>query len=123
MPSVKIEIKNLAQIRRAFGAAPKEMAKELEKAIAKSVFLIEAKAKPNTPVDTGRLKGSFYRQFGFLKGEIGTNTNYDIFVHEGTKFMRARPYLYNAVKDSDKEIQKFFTTAVQRVLDKIGQQV
>lgn len=122
MPEISIRIKNIAEIKRAFAMAPSLMAKELNVAISQVVLTIGRKSRQNTPVDTGRLRASTYERFGNLRGEVGTNTEYDLFVHEGTRFMRSRPYLRQAVNASDSETQRFFGDAVQRTLDKIGRE-
>ena len=65
----------------------------------KIAFRVERFAKQLTPVDTGRLKSSIGT--GMLIGRIGamvsTNTEYAIFVHEGTKYMRARPFMAKGI--------------------------
>lgn len=123
MPEISIKITNLPQIKSAFNKAPGLMTKELNTAIAKSIFTIKRGSMINTPVLTGRLRASTYTNLNNLRGEIGTNTNYDVFIHEGTKFMKARPYLRDAVEASNEDVNKFFSDAVQNVLDKIGDNV
>lgn len=120
---ISIRITNLPQIRMAFSRAPKEMVRELNKAIQKTVLSIGRDSRRGTPVDTGRLRASTYEKFSNLKGEVGTSTDYDIFVHEGTRYMRGRPYLRKAVESSAVDTNKNFTEAVQNVLDKIGSEV
>lgn len=120
---ISIRITNLPQIRAAFSKAPKEMVKELNKAIQKTVLSIGRDSRRSTPVDTGRLRASTYEKFSNLKGEVGTNTSYDIFVHEGTRYMRGRPYLRKAVESNEGVTEKSFVDAVQNVLDKIGSEV
>lgn len=120
MPAISITIKNLPQIKAAFGSAPRLMARELNLAIRKTVLTIEADSKRNTPVRTGRLRASTYDRFSNLKGEVGTNTDYDRFVHEGTRFMKGRPYLRMAVQSNESNTDRFFTDAVNSVLVQIG---
>jgi len=50
---IKIEIKNLAEIKAAFSQAPALMTKNLNTAIKKTVFLIEGRAvaKANVALD------------------------------------------------------------------------
>lgn len=120
MPQVNITITNIAQIKHAFGVAPMEMTKQLDIAIKKTLFRIQASGSPKTPVLTGRLRASWYSKFGNLRGETGTNTNYDVFVHEGTRFMTGRPYLKDAVEDTNTETEQDFKAAVQNTLDKIA---
>lgn len=120
MPEIAIHIKNISQIRSAFRKAPALMARELDKAIRKTVLSIEADSKRNTPVRTGRLRASTYDRFSPLRGEVGTNVHYDRFVHEGTRFMKARPYLRLAVQSNQANTDRFFADAVQQVLTRIG---
>jgi hypothetical protein len=117
---INITIKNLPQIKAAFAKSPLLMIKELNFAIQHSVKTIEQRSRDTTPVDTGFLRASHYAIFSNLRGEVGTNMQYDIFVHEGTKFMRARPYLRNAIKSSQGTVDHNFKRAVEIVLDKIG---
>lgn len=124
MPNVKIQIKNLAEIQSAFKRSPRLMTKNLQKAIKRSVYKIGASSRRNTPVLTGRLRSSHYERFtSGLKAEVGTNTSYDLFVHEGTRFMRARPYLRLAVESEQGFVDKEFEGAVQSTLDEIASAV
>lgn len=120
---IEIKITNLPEIRAAFSKAPHLMRKELNTAIKKSVLTIQRQSMINTPVLTGRLRASTASIFGDLKGEVGTHTDYDIFVHEGTRFMKARPYLRDAVEESNEVVEEFFTKAVDNVLSDIGKSV
>lgn len=122
MAEISIRITNLPQIKMAFGKSPILMARELNKAIQRTVLQIGRDSRAGTPIDTGRLRSSTYESFGNLMGEVGTKTNYDIFVHEGTRFMKARPYLRKAVEKNQENIDSNFTSAVQNVLDQIGRE-
>jgi HK97 gp10 family phage protein len=123
MPNIKIEIKNLAEIRSAFAKSPRIMTRNLDMAIRRSALSISRQSRRNTPVATGRLRASTYERFSSLKAEIGTNTTYDSFVHEGTRFMKARPYLRSAVESEDQTIQKEFKNAVQDTLDELAKDI
>lgn len=120
MAEIAIRITNLTDIKRAFAMAPILMARELNTSIRRVVLQIGRESRMATPVDTGRLRASTYERFSNLKGEVGTNTDYDIFVHEGTRFMRGRPYLRNAVERNEQTTDREFTSAVQKVLQEIG---
>lgn len=122
MAQVSIHIKNIAEIKKAFNKAPILMRRNLNTAIQKSVILVEGKSKAFTPVDTGRLRSSHRTLFKDLYGEVGTNTTYDIFVHEGTRYIRGRPYLRNAVTSVSAQIDSNFSKAVQDTLNEIGRE-
>jgi HK97 gp10 family phage protein len=120
MATISMRIENLDQIKAAFSQAPVKMGRKLDEAIRKSVLTIQRQSMQNTPVDTGRLRASTRTAFRPLYGEVGTHVNYDIFVHDGTRFMKARPYLLNAVKSESSSVQGYFRQAVQDVLDDIA---
>lgn len=122
MPTIDVKITNIDQIRSAFRKAPALMVKELDIAIKKTIMQIAGQSMKNTPVLTGRLRASTYENFSPLKGTVGTNTDYDMFVHEGTRYMKARPYLRNAVEEESSETQGFFKDAVENVLNQIARE-
>jgi hypothetical protein len=118
---VKIKITNIDQIRAAFAKSPRIMTVNLQKAIQRSILRIGGRSRRNTPVRTGRLRASHYERFSAaLRGEVGTNTSYGTFVHEGTRFMRGRPYLRFAVEQEQTAIDTEFKDAVQDTLNQIA---
>lgn len=140
MATIKVEIKNIDEIRAAFRQSPKIMGRNLQRAVNASALNIGRAAARITPVDTGRLRASIlggkYRGGSFTRAEsgftstggsytatVGTDVSYGVFVHEGTRFMRARPFLRNAVEFeqgfTDAEMEK----AVQDTLDEIARRV
>lgn len=123
MVKVNVTIKNLPEIRRAFSQAPHLTVRYVNKAIARSLIQIERSSKMNAPVRTGYLRASHTTRLSNLRGEIEPMAKYAIYVHEGTRFMRSRPFLFDAVKDNEKFVEDEFEKAVQNVLDDIGRSV
>lgn len=120
---VQIKIKNLAQIRAAFLLSPALMKKNLAKAIAVSTFKVGRNSRINTPVDTGRLRASTRERVTPFKGVVSTNVSYSTFVHEGTRYMRGRPFLRNALESNEPFIQEQFRKATQDTLNTIGRRI
>lgn len=118
--NVKVQIKNIDEIRAAFKLAPALMAKELDKAIAKSIFAIQGSSMVNTPVDTGRLRASHQTLFAPLRGILDVTAGYALFVHEGTRYMKSRPFLLDAVNTHEKDVDDNFAKAVDNVLKQLG---
>lgn len=132
-PPIAIKITNLPEIRRAFAIAPKLMRVNLNMAIRKTILNIQAqeyvayKSQGIGIVSHGLIdsvrRGVFY---GELKGEVGPNVtgspgvNYAVFVHDGTRYMRDRPFLKDAVEGTNEVTQRFFLNAVDDTLNKIG---
>ncbi len=92
----------------------------LKDKIQEIAFLVEAGSKRVTPVKTGRLRASIYTTLGDMgmKATVQPNTNYAIYVHEGTKYMRGRPFMYwgalSAVTGLDAEVARDLEQDIQR---------
>ncbi len=70
-------------------------------------------------IDTGRLIQSIqgvvvYATGTKALGTVGTNVYYSVYVHEGTRYMEARPFLVDALKNKEDEIREIFRDAVRR---------
>ena len=119
---IRVEIKNLKQIREALAKSPRIVSEYMNRAIRASIFEIERATIPITPVDTGRLRGSFERSFGLLRGEIYPTVDYAIYVHEGTRYMAARPYLAQGVETANQDIQRHFEQELENALEAIARE-
>ena len=119
--NVKIDIKNGKEIRRAFALAPGLMTKNLNRAVKASTLNIQRASMRVTPVDTGFLRASHITTMtNPVQGEVAVLADYAEFVHDGTKFMKARPFLADAVEFEDGFIQAEFKDAVERTMKEIG---
>ena len=58
-----------------------------------------------------------------MEAAVGPTVNYATFIHDGTRFMKARPFLKDGAEASLDQIDEFFTDATQSALDKIGRMV
>lgn len=109
---ISISIKpTFDQLAKAIGGV--EAAKFLQDEINKIAFKIERNAKQLTPVDTGRLKSSIHTApFMPLGAKISTNTEYAVFVHEGTRYMRGRPFMKTGAELVGREIEGDITARI-----------
>ena len=80
-----MEIKGLAELTAAFAKQPEIAAKHINKAIKRSIIALQAAAIEHVPVDTGTLVGRLDPSFKNMAGALKANTDYAIYVHEGTK--------------------------------------
>ena len=69
-------------------------------------FLLERASKKRTPVDTGFLRASHRVLTGAEKVILRPFAPYAVYVHEGTRFMKSRPFLQWAVEDTKTELDK-----------------
>lgn len=72
--------------------------------LARYAALTETAAKARCPVDTGRLRSSITWRMEIdsdgLVAIVGTNVEYAIYVHEGTRYMAGRPFLLEGLRQA-----------------------
>lgn len=68
---------------------------------------------PPRRVDTGRLKGSVTRLVDGDTLYVGTNVEYGIYVHEGTRRMDPNPFLKNAFERNEEQIKRYILDRLQ----------
>lgn len=84
-----------------------------EPLMSRIVLTLLRHAQKRTPVKYGTLRRSetTFVEKGGLKGGIGTNVVYAPFVHNGTRFMAARPFFQEAITDGRSDVQKLMGQA------------
>lgn len=120
MLDTTINVRGMRGFQRAMKESPRDLKNEIEKAMKKSVFKAEGEIKPITPVDTGRMRASIKHYLKPLEGEIFPTVDYAIYVHEGTKYMAARPFMEQGLKYAKPTIENYFKDAIEKTLDKIA---
>lgn len=97
MPEIKIAIPNLDKFRDAVKRWPAIAGPILDRAIKKSIYDVQAKTIPVTPIRTGRLRGSFQTAFSPLAGILRPTVEYALYVHQGTAPHTIRPVTARAL--------------------------
>lgn len=126
MSAVNVKIEGLSKFQKVLASASTITAPLFQNAIYKSIYTINRKTVPLTPVDTQHLRLSLGRGIVFapLYGRIGSNLNYALVQHENTRFRHPRgggaKYLERGVEASKQEITKHFTDAMNGALDDIA---
>ena len=73
---------------------------------------VQTDAKLLCPVDTGNLRRSisYFVYTIKLSAIVGTNVEYALFVEEGTKYWKGKPFLHPALKKlSQRDVNKILT--------------
>lgn len=114
-----IRIQGIDKLKKNFKKFEPRLKIKLKEAIIRSAYIVEGKAKPLTPVDTGRLRSSIASRFSFLQAIISPHTDYAIYVHEGTYKIKGRPFMTKGARKAEPQIQKEFKKSVDSVIRKI----
>src|SRR3990167_7543019 len=100
--------------------APEIVASALKNVIQKVSFLVEREAKINVSgkfvnVQTGRLRASIATEIIPFKATVRTNTNYARFLHEGTRYIRARPFMEDAAEQVQGKVDSIVKSELRKL--------
>lgn len=109
---------DVASVTKFFKEIPENLERAIATTIQKATLLIERDAKIGAPVDTGRLRSSISSEIRPLSSTVSTHTNYARYVHDGTRFMRARPFMANAGKSAVSEMETILGEEIAAALQK-----
>lgn len=108
------------QFAQRMSEAANEVAKP-RNALQKIALLVEGSAKRNAPVRTGTLRRSITsRVTSATTARVGTSLEYAPFVHEGTRYMAARPFLTDAVDQNQGAIDRVLKDFGEGILRKVA---
>ena len=119
MADVVINIPNIDKVLAKLDNAPTVIQDEADKAIKKTLIMVEAAAKPLTPIDTDRLRSSYQSQFGKFSGLLKVATDYAVFVHEGTYKMKPRPFLQQGIEQQQGQIEGLWKELGDNIVNKL----
>lgn len=120
----RIEIKGLKELNFAFKNYPKISEPIFQKAVMATgaVFAKNTLRDDPVPWRTGNLLQSFRFTTGRLQAAWFPTAFYALFVHDGTRFQKANPFMPKIVKKSEHEVNKIFREAQDMVNRQIANQ-
>lgn len=95
---ISIRVEGLDEAMRSLMDLAAKLPDEADKIIEDRAEEIFAVSQQIVPVDTGTLQRSGSHTHTKLKSEVGYNTPYAVFVHDGTSRQAPQPYLLGAVQ-------------------------
>ena len=114
--NIALKSPDIKKFHQFLKSNPDLVRKHTSIAMKKSLFALEATATRLAPVDTGHLQQNIRSSYTPLRGTVTPTPNYSIYVHEGTRFQKARPFLTNAMKKEEKKVVGFFTQALTKII-------
>lgn len=132
MIALRVEIRNLDQLRANFGKAPSLALKYLADATKAAIFEVEKQAVDRNfqfrwprSMRTGYLALSFaygrYFAPSGLRAAIGPTAHYAPHVYFGTRRgMQPNPYMDRIAKAAERDVGKHFENAVDRLVSEIA---
>lgn len=101
----------------------KDAAREVSrprKVLQDAALIVEGNAKRRSPVRTGNLRRSITNRVEDTEAFVGTNVEYAPYVHYGTRYSPAQPFLEEGLEDSRSEIEAMMERFGDAVFKKVG---
>ncbi len=125
MTQLSIVVTGVKELERILRKKANKVKDAQFKALLKSAIIVEADAKKNVPVDTGRLRASITHEVKRnLVAKVGTNVEYGPFVEFGFMMDPPRqpkgtgriPFLFPAFNKNQKRINNIIAEAIRKVM-------
>lgn len=116
MAKFEIRLKNAKVTMAYFNKLPGEIKKAISIANGKAGLLVERYSKQKAPFDTGLLRNTIIPTNYGAYAIIGSYTSYARYVHEGTRFMTARPYMREAIDQAIPQINEYYSQEISKRL-------
>lgn len=124
-PSVKIELRNERAVQQALKQAPRNAEKYLTQGIHGGILRLHEESQKASNLQfknpTHTTRASFGKGIVLQKlyGSIRPTTYYSIFVHEGTKYIDANPFMHRIAKSGEKRVNKEINSAMDAFIKSI----
>lgn len=125
MAQVRVQLKGLKKFRNIVASLPKSVLSEVQKGIREAAFVVERNSKiaivtpPTRAIKHGILRDSIrVAEVKPFQAKVRPTANYAVYVHEGTRRMRPRPFMTVGLKDSVRDIENILNQRVKIGIEK-----
>jgi hypothetical protein len=119
---LEIKIENADRLRAAFQKMPGRIGTMIGEAIRASAFALEAASKDalttgwTRAIRTGLLRSrTTVKEMSKFKATLYPDVFYGIYVHEGNKTMRPRPFLVEGIKRAESKLEGIWKQALSGI--------
>jgi HK97 gp10 family phage protein len=109
---INLSVEGAEEFKAAMERLDSGMQNHVHRQLASWAADVEALAKHLVPVKTGFLRGSIYARVQEWVAEVGAEATYACMVEFGTRYMRARPYLFPAVQEHLPRLEQIICEAI-----------
>lgn len=111
---ISCDIEGVEEFKAAMERFDSAMQRHVHRQLVSWAADVKALAKQLVPVRSGHLRSSIYAKIREWVAEVGAEATYALFVEFGTRYMRARPYLYPAIKDHLPRLEQIICDALEQ---------
>ena len=117
---ITCDVEGVREFQEAMRNFESAMQEYVHRQLASWVADVKALARQLVPVRTGHLRSTIYTKIRDWVAEIGAEAAYALFVELGTRYMRARPYLYPAIQQHLPRLETIILEAIDQAKAEAG---
>jgi HK97 gp10 family phage protein len=117
---ITIDVTGAEEFKAAIEQFDSGMQRQVHERLANWAADVKASARQRVPVKTGNLRSSIYSKISEWVAEVGAEAAYAMFVELGTRYMRARPFLYPAVQEELPRLEAIICEAIDAAKREAG---
>ena len=117
---VRCDVKGIIEFQTALRNFDNAFQKHVHRQLVSWAADVKALARQLVPVRTGHLQSTIYAKISECVAEVGAEATYAMFVEFGTRYMRARPYLYPAIQQHLPRLEQIILDALDAAKAEAG---
>jgi len=117
---ITCDVEGVREFQEAMRNFESAMQEYVHRQLASWAADVKALARQLVPVRTGHLRSTIYTKIRDWVAEIGAEAAYALFVELGTRYMRARPYLYPAIQQHLPRLETIILEAIDQAKAEAG---
>lgn len=117
---VSCNIQGIREFQAALHTFDSTMQRYVHAKLASWAEDVKTEAMRRAPVKTGHLRSSIYSLVKDWVVNIGAEATYALFIELGTRYLRARPYLYPSIQQYLPQLEQAISEAIDAAKAEAG---
>ena len=117
---VSCDVKGVEEFQAAIRTFQNAMQAYVHRQLVSWAADVKAEAMQRAPVRTGHLRSSIYAVVREWVVNVGAEATYALFVEVGTRYMRARPYLWPSIQAHLPQLEQTVKEAIEAAKAEAG---
>ncbi|PVX24536.1 MAG: hypothetical protein CW691_07410 [Candidatus Bathyarchaeum sp.] len=117
---ISFDVDGAEEFKSAMSRFDSGMQRQVHEQLTGWAVDVKSSARQRVPVKTGQLRSSIFSRVGDWVVEVGAQAAYAMAVEFGTCFIRARPFLYPAVREALPRLEAVVCEALEAAKREAG---
>ncbi|XHH09863.1 MAG: HK97-gp10 family putative phage morphogenesis protein [Candidatus Bathyarchaeia archaeon] len=117
---VSLNVSGLEGVQEALSRFDAEMIAQVHAKLVEWCNTVKTLAQAAAPVRTSYLRDHIYAEVNDWVGSLGSEAAYSIFVEFGTRYMKARPFLFPALQAQLPQLETILIEAINLAKEATG---